>query len=235
MSPPREKTIAIVQSNYIPWKGYFDLINSVDEFVLFDDMQYTRRDWRNRNKIKTANGVKWLTIPVQAKGKYTQAIRDVIVADADWATKHLKSIVVNYARSDFFADFSKIIEQTYLEASHLKTLSEINYLFIQTVCGILGILTEISWSWDYELENDKNLRLVSICKQAAAKHYISGPAAKTYLNDELFAAEDIAVSYFDYNQYPEYKQLYPPFDHHVTILDLIFNTGKNAKTFMRSF
>jgi hypothetical protein len=105
MSALPPKTIAIVQSNYIPWKGYFDLIARVDEFILYDDMQYTRRDWRNRNLIKTAQGLQWLTIPVDVKGKYFQRINETQISDANWAEVHWKSIVHTYARAPFFAQY----------------------------------------------------------------------------------------------------------------------------------
>ena len=99
------KKIAISQSNYIPWKGYFDLINSVDEFILYDDMQYTKRDWRNRNKIKTPQGLQWLTIPVHTKAKYYQKISEVMISDKDWATEHWQKIKQNYFKAKFFFNF----------------------------------------------------------------------------------------------------------------------------------
>lgn len=230
-----EKKVAILQSNYIPWKGYFDLINSVDEFVLFDDMQYTRRDWRNRNKIKTAQGITWLTIPVQVKGKYLQTIQDTVVSDPTWAQKHWRAFEVNYAKADFFQEQGQIFQNLYSEATEEKNLSRINYQFISAICGILGIKTKISWSTDYKPSEGKTDRLVSICKQAGGSYYLSGPAAKIYLDETVFAHEGIEVGYIDYNDYPEYTQLFPPFEHFVSILDLIFNVGVNATQYMKSF
>lgn len=228
------KKVAILQSNYIPWKGYFDLINSVDEFILFDDMQYTRRDWRNRNKIKTANGLIWLTIPVQVKGKYYQKIKDTEISDVDWQEDHWKSITCNYNRSKYFQDYKDIFESLYLNYQE-KHLSQINYQFIVNICKILGISTKISWSMDYTITEGKTERLVSLCKQAEATEYISGPAAKEYIDDDLFKQENIKLSYVDYSGYPEYHQLFPPFEHGVSVVDLIFNEGKNAKKHMKSF
>src|SRR5215204_4466106 len=112
--PIRTKKVAIVQSNYIPWKGYFDLINLVDEFILFDDMQYTRRDWRNRNIIKTSAGPKWLTIPVAVKGNYFQSIQDTTISDPRWARKHWESIVHSYAKAKSFAMYRDVFEALYL-------------------------------------------------------------------------------------------------------------------------
>lgn len=112
------KKVAILQSNYIPWKGYFDLIGAVDEFILYDDMQYTRRDWRNRNQIKTPQGVQWLTVPVRVKGKYEQKIRDTEIDGSDWAVAHWKALVQNYARAPHFAEIAAWLEPLYLSGSY---------------------------------------------------------------------------------------------------------------------
>ena len=226
--------MAIVQSNYIPWKGYFDLINLVDEFVLFDDMQYTRRDWRNRNLIKTPAGLKWLTIPVAVKGNYFQKIRDTRISDPGWARKHWQSIVHSYSKAKHFTLYRDVFEQLYLGTEE-TFLSRVNYLFLTAICKILGVNTKFSWSEDYISTEGKTERLVSICKQAGATTYISGPAARDYLEETLFNDAHIFVEYMDYSSYPEYKQLTPPFEHRVSIIDLIFNEGPDATKYMKSF
>jgi WbqC-like protein len=228
------KTIAIVQSNYIPWRGYFDLMNTVDEFILYDDAQYTIRDWRNRNIIKTANGPKWLTIPVATKGKYFQKIRETVISDPGWGKRHWISIVHSYSRARHFADYRELFEHLYLESNE-KYLSRINYRFINTISDILRIRTNVSWSMNYKLTGDKCEKLLSLCQQAGATHYLSGPAARSYLDISLFQAVGIAVSYMDYSGYREYAQLYPPFDPRVSIIDLIFNEGPDATAYMKSF
>jgi hypothetical protein len=225
------KTIAIVQSNYIPWKGYFDLIRSVDEFILFDNLQYTRRDWRNRNAILTPSGVCWLTIPVESKGKYFQKIRDTVVSNPRWATDHWKSIVHFYSRAPFFRMYRERLEELY-GGTKTKYLSEINYRFLTAFCAMLGITTRITWSTDYEPGEGRTGRLVSLCKQTGADRYLSGPSARGYLDETLFAAEGIAVEYFDYSGYPEYPQLHTPFRHAVSAIDLILNTGPCAPVFL---
>lgn len=227
-------TVAISQSNYIPWKGYFDLINQVDEFILYDDMQYTRRDWRNRNKIKTPNGLLWLTIPVQAKGAYHQKIKDTVVSDPSWNKQHWKKIVHSYAKAKYFQTYKEIFEALYLGMEE-RHLSQINYHFLTTICRILGIDTRLSWSMDYRLIDGKTERLVDLCKQAGATAYVSGPAAKGYIDEALFTEAGLALRYVDYGGYPEYNQLFPPFEHGVSILDLIFNEGPDATKYMRSF
>ena len=228
------KKVAIVQSNYIPWKGYFDLINLVDEFILFDDMQYTRRDWRNRNLIKTRAGLKWLTIPVAVKGNYFQKIKDTRVSDPGWAGQHWESIVHNYSKAQHFPQYRGLFEGLYL-GSHESFLSQINYAFLTAICKILGIDTRITWSDEYTSVEGKTERLVNICKQAGAATYISGPAARDYIDQTLFNAANISLEYMDYSSYPEYRQLFPPFEHGVSIIDLIFNEGPDARKYMKSF
>lgn len=234
--PPGTKTkrVAILQSNYIPWKGYFDLINRVDEFILYDDMQYTRRDWRNRNKIKTQQGLLWLSIPVQAKGNYHQSIKDTMVSDPNWCVEHWKTIKHNYARAKWFSKYAEILEELY-RATNERRLSKINHRFLTAMCSLLGIATRITWSMDYRLADGKTERLVELCKQAGATEYISGPAAKDYIEADLFAEEQIALRWMDYSGYAEYEQLHGPFEHQVSIIDLIMNEGPDAGKYMKSF
>ena len=228
------KKIAILQSNYIPWKGYFDLINLVDEFVIFDDAQFTQIDYPDRNKIKTPDGPLWLTIPVETKGKFTQKIKDIKVSNKTWAKEHWETITINCAMSMYFLDYNEIFEDIYLNNKDTY-LSEINFKFITAINNILGIKTRITSSSDYKIAEDKNERLLSICKSVDATDYYSIPTVKSYLNEELFNAENIKVHWMDYSGYPEYSQLYQPFEHQVSILDLIFNTGPNATKYMKTF
>ena len=232
--PQAKKKVAIVQSNYIPWKGYFDMINSVDEFILFDDMQYTKRDWRNRNKIKTSNGPKWLTIPVEVKGKYYQKIKDTIVVDQSWRKNHWVTIKYQYSKAKYFDIYRDVFEKLYVGNSN-KYLSQINYAFIQGICNLLSIKTTLKFSMDYNLIEGKTKRLIDLCKQAGAYEYHAGPLSKNYIVEEFFEKEGIKLVYLNYEGYREYHQLFPPFDHYVSILDLIFNEGPNSKKYMKSF
>jgi hypothetical protein len=226
--------LAIVQSNYVPWKGYFDLINSVDHFILFDDMQYTRRDWRNRNKIKTALGSIWITIPVDAKGKFCQKIHETKISDPDWKVKHWRTILHNYKKAAYFKNYQELFEGLFL-GSEEKFLSQINYRFLTAICELLGIRTTLSWSMEYQYGGSKTERLISLCKLVGAAEYVSGPTARGYLDEALFAEEGLKVSYMDYADYPEYAQLFPPFEHAVSIIDLILNAGPTAARYMKSF
>lgn len=228
------KKIAILQSNYIPWKGYFDLINTVDEFILYDDMQYTKNDWRNRNQVKTQNGIHWLTIPVLTKGNFGVKINEIKIKKINWAEKHMRTINTGYLKAKCFTQYGKLFQELYL---NLQTdyLSEVNRIFITLINEILGIKTKISQSSDYKLINGKTERLVDICEQVGASEYYSGPAAKNYIKEELFLEAGIKLNWVNYEGYREYEQLYPPFNHFVSIIDLILNEGKNSIKFMKSF
>lgn len=229
------KRLALLQSNYIPWKGYFDIINSVDEFVIYDEAQYTRRDWRNRNLIKTKNGLLWLTIPVEVKGRFTQKICETKIADKTWAEKHFKSIRHNYSSAPFFPVYSGVIKEAYIKCKEIMYLSEINRLFIEVINSILGVKTQITNSADYHYSGNQNEKIVEICKLAGADKYVTGKAARTYLDTELFSETGIEIIWVDYSGYPEYEQIYPPYEHKVSIIDLIFNKGEESTRFMKSF
>lgn len=226
------KKVAIVQSNYIPWKGYFDMIAAVDEFILYDDMQYTRRDWRNRNQIKTPQGIQWLTVPVRVKGKYHQKIRETEIENADWADAHWKSLAQNYRRAPHFREVADWLEPLYLHEPPTH-LSQLNRRFLECICNYLSIRTVISNSWDYELVDGKTERLAALCAQAGGTEYVSGPAAKDYVEEKVFEDRGIKLTWFDYTAYPEYEQLWGDFSHGVTIIDLLFNCGKDAHRYMR--
>jgi WbqC-like protein family len=228
------KRVAIVQSCYVPWKGYFDLINLVDEFILYDDRQYTRRDWRNRNRIKTPQGTQWLTIPVKVKGRFEQRIDETLIDDPDWADRHWRTLEHNYSAAPHFSDYAETLSSLYARLEEQR-LSAVNRLFIETICALLGIDTALSQSTDYEAEGKKTDRLVSLCQATGATTYLSGPSARDYIDERVFEAVGISVEYMDYFGYPEYPQLYPPFEHEVTALDLLFNTGPAAPRFLKSF
>jgi hypothetical protein len=223
----------ILQSNYIPWKGYFDLMNKADVFIIYDEVQYTKNDWRNRNRIKTASGLIWLTIPVKQE-KLSQRIIDTQVHSNDWRKKHWNSISMSYSRAAYFKQYRALFEDIYLGSTE-TCLSRINYSFFVVINQILGINTKLIWSNELNLVEGKSERLVDLCKKVGADEYISGPAAKDYLQTNLFKKEGIKVSWMDYSGYPEYRQLYPPFEHGVSVLDLIFNEGPDASRFLKSF
>ena len=226
------KKVAILQSNYIPWKGYFDMIAAVDEFILYDDVQFTKNDWRNRNKIKTPRGVEWISVPVgQNIGR---RICDVTLPSRGWQEKHWKTLEANYRRAPFFKEVAKVIEPLYRGRSYAG-LSELNSVLIEAICRYLNIQTKLSHSWDYSMAEGRVERLIDICIKAGATHYISGPAAKDYLDESAFSSHGIRISWFDYSGYPEYPQLWGAFEHRVCILDLLFNCGHSSNRYMKYF
>jgi len=223
------KTVAIIQSNYIPWKGYFDIIDRVDEFILMDDVQFTRRDWRNRNKIKTSSGAKWVTIPVNVKGKYFQKINATKVVDDSWARSHWSAISQSYRDAEYFGEYAPIVESVYEQARELEFISDINELFIMSLCRVFGIDTPIRRSSEFSMDADKNLRLINLCKDVGANKYLSGPAASSYMDVDLFRSYGIDVEWMNYDSYPTYSQLHGDFLHGVSMLDVLFCCGSSSK------
>lgn len=226
------KRIMISQSNYIPWKGFFDAINAVDEYIVYDDMQYTRRDWRNRNRIKTPQGAIWLTIPVEVKGKFNQKINETKISDSTWAQKHWMTIKHSYARAPYFKEMKDFFEDIYSEAGSLIYLSDVNLLFLDRISSLLDIKTKFISSSNFEILEGKTEKLVDICKKCAGTDYYSGPAARGYIDETLFERENMRVHYFDFSSYEEYPQLYPPFDHAVSIVDTLFTLGPSCHKFI---
>jgi hypothetical protein len=226
------KRIAVLQSNYIPWKGYFDIIGQVDEFVLYDCVQYTKNDWRNRNQIKTANGKTWLTIPVRQE-KLAQTIAETRIADSGCFRRHWLTFRQAYAKAPHLRYCSDLLEDLFLDPSPPSLLGASNGRLIRRICEGLGMRTRIVDSGDYAPVGDRNERLLDLCRKAGATHYLSGPAAAAYLDEARFAQAGIAVEWMRYDDYPDYPQLHPPFDHFVSILDLLAATGADAPRYMR--
>jgi hypothetical protein len=225
------KKVFISQSNYIPWRGYFDAIDSVDEFVVYDDVQYTRRDWRNRNRIKTLRGDIWLSIPIEVKNKFHQKIKDAKISDPSWALIHWKTLQTNYSKAPWFRFYAPLFEELYLGKKYVY-LTEVNYDFLERICSILEINTKITYSSELPVSSGgRTERLLNICKDLYASDYYSGPAAKNYLDEALFREQNINVSYFDFSRYDPYPQQYGTFSNELSVLDLIFNTGPEARKY----
>lgn len=226
------KKVAILQSNYIPWKGYFDIIASVDEFIFHDDLQYTKNDWRNRNKIKTDKGIIWLTIPCGTDTH--RLICEVQLNDSSWQKKHWSIIQQYYGKAPFFKEYKEFFKEFYIGQIH-KNLSDMNQNLIKKISKeILGINTTFKDSREYCLTKSKGDRVLELLNKTQATYYLSGPAAKDYIDESLFKKANIELAWMDYSGYREYNQLYPPFEHGVSIIDLIFNTGEDARKYMKA-
>jgi hypothetical protein len=220
------RRVAVLQSNYIPWKGYFDIIHDVDVFVFYDDVQYTKNDWRNRNRIKTPAGPQWLTIPVGPSAD--RLVCEVEIPQNGWAMSHWKTIRQNYSKAPYFDRYAPLLEET-LTARRWATLSQLNQYLIRSIAEeFLGIHVEFRDSREYKLAARKLDRLCDLLRQSGADTYISGPSAKDYIDEAHFDALGIDLCWKDYSGYPEYAQLYPPFDHAVSIIDLLFHVGPEA-------
>lgn len=221
--------VGIIQSNFLPWRGYFDFIRSVDLFIFHDDLQYTKGDWRNRNKIKTPRGPEWITIPVSYKHK-GQLIQETKIDDASpWLRRMLNRIKESYRIAPHFEPY--FTELTSLLESPAANISELNIRLIRWVCQHLQIQTQMRLSNEYRPQGSKTERLIDILKKVNATTYLSGPAAKVYLNQELFNESGIHLEFKRYD-YREYDQLYPPFDEAVSVIDLLFMTGKDARNYL---
>jgi len=227
------RTVSIIQSNYIPWRGYFDIIGLSDEFVILDTVQFTKNDWRNRNRIKVAAGSPWLSIPVKTGGRFGQTIAETEIADPAWAERHWSKLELTYRRTAGFGRYGPEIRTAYEAAAALPLLSAVNRLFIERICALLGIETRISSAADYPDVGEKAERVLALCEAAGADRYLSGPAARSYLDPAAFAARGMELAYMDYAGYPEYDQPHPPFDPAVSVLDLLFCTGERAAEFMK--
>lgn len=219
--------ISIIQSCYIPWKGFFDLISRTDLYVILDGAQYAKRHWHNRNRIMTPNGAIWLTIPVVTKSKFDQPIDEVTIAES-WAEKHWRSIELAYRRSPFFEQEAPMLKSLYEQAESLELLTHVNELFLRSIMQRLGIATRVRRDRELDARGTRGDRLLDICKKASATHYLSGPSAKDYLDETPFKAAGVEVEWMEYGPYKSYPQRGGEFDHAVTILDLLFALGHRA-------
>jgi hypothetical protein len=224
------RTIAILQSNYIPWIGYFHLMHRADIFVIYDDVQFTKNDWRNRNIIKTPNGWQWITIPVRQE-KLEQRINETKISLKNWNVKHWKTLQANYAKTPYFSKYAPVFEKLYSEIDS-EYLSEINLAFIKAINEILNIKTELVDSSSLQLTGNRSERLLDAVEKLNGDRYLSGPSAKDYLQVDLFEKQGIKVDWMEYSGYKEYPQMYPPFTQRVTVLDLIFNVGGKIDSYL---
>ncbi len=225
--------VVILQPSYIPWRGYFDQINQADLFIFYDDVQYDKHGWRNRNQIKTSQGMQWLTIPVHSKG-VTEGIpiKDVRIDwSKKWAKKHLKSLKFAYAKAPYLEKHFSWLEKIYTRQD--KFLADFTIETTIELANILGIKhTKFMRSSSLEgINGSKTDRLIQILEKVGATHYISGPSAKDYIENKKIEDAKISLAFFEYD-YPPYEQLHPPFNPYVTILDLLFMKGENALKFI---
>lgn len=228
--------VVLLQPSYIPWRGYFDQIRRADLFIFYDDVQYDKHGWRNRNQIKTSQGKLWLTIPVHSKGVTGGiAIKDVRIDwSKPWSGTHLKSFITAYNKAPYFKQFLPLLESFY-EARHDEYLADFTIETSMILARTLGI-TSTQFMRSSELSGvtgQKTERIINILRQVGATHYISGPSARSYIEPEKFQQAGITLEYMEY-RYPEYEQLHPPYESGVSVLDLIFMKGTNSNMYIES-
>ena len=223
----------ILQPSYIPWRGYFHQIYKADIFVFYDDVQYDKHGWRNRNRVKTHQGIRWLTIPVTSADNpiHQTPINCVKMVNKNaWKPKHWKTIEQSYSKAPYFEDYAALVEGFYNRPTEL--LADFTIELTVVLSKELGIdNTRFIRSSSLKTIGTKTDRLLCILKALGATHYITGPSAKDYLEEDRFEAAGITLEYMAYD-YPEYDQLYPPYDPFVTILDLLFMTGPRAGNYI---
>jgi hypothetical protein len=218
-------TLGSVQSCYIPWRGYFDIIRRSDIFVFHDDIQYTKQDWRNRNRIRTPTGPIWLTVPVR-KETTGGTIDEVVIDSAqDWGLQHWRKITANYERAAHFNDCAPALKDVLLSGE--TRLSVLNIRAIRLICDMIQIRTRMIESRSLGLTGRRTDRLIAMCRAVGATRYLSGPSAQSYLEPEKFAENGIELAYIDY-RYPEYPQQLDGFLDHMSIVDLLLNCGSDC-------
>ena len=222
--------VGMIQSNYIPWRGYFDFIDEVDVFVFYDDVQYTHKDWRNRNRIKTATGLLWLSVPVVHHAD-TLIQNARISYQSRWVEKHIRSLSIEYRRAPFFDLYAH--EFFGILNSRPQTISALNVAICKWVMSILDIRTQTRMSCDFGIQGNKFDRPLEILKFLGATSYLSGSTAKAYTDTRKFHEAGIGLEFKSY-VYKEYPQLHGRFEPNVTILDLLFNCGKSSRDYLKS-
>lgn len=221
--------LVCLQPGYLPWLGVWSKMNWCDTFILLDSVQYDKNSWRNRNRIKTAQGAQWLTVPIRTKGQHHPLIMDALIDNSvNWKRDHLKSIAQNYSKAPYFNDYIDIFQDLY--SKDWKKLVELDVSFIMVLKSILGIKAKLGVSSDMDLEGGKVTRLIDMCLKLGATEFMEGSAGRDYLmgeGEELFKRNNIKLTYQDY-QHPVYPQLYGEFIDKLSVVDLLFNCGPNS-------
>jgi WbqC-like protein family len=226
--------LAISQPAYLPWSGYFDLIDQVDAFVLLDSVQFEKQSWQQRNRIKTPTGLQWLTVPVVMRERFGQLIKEVEIRDCGFAKKHLRAIELNYARATFFKDYFPELRLV-LTCSSRSHLLDLNLRLIEWLMMVLGIRTRLFFSSSLGLVGKRTDLLAKICAHFGATQYISPLGSAAYLLEEvdILHSRSIEVLFQNYS-HPEDRQMFPPFVPYASALDLVLNEGERAMDIVRS-
>lgn len=222
----------MIQSNYLPWRGYFDFIDDVDIFVIYDDVQYTRKDWRNRNRIKSRADIQWITVPVNFSQSEPTLIKDAEIDYLQpWQRKHIGRITQAYRETPFFGSYSE--ELFDLIMREFSTISELNIELIKWCMAKLEIVVPLKLSWNLGSNGGRNDRIINILQQLGCTEYLVGPAARAYIDESLYSKAGIRLAYKSYD-YKPYPQLFGRFDGSLSIIDLLFNCGPQSRNYLKS-
>lgn len=218
--------VVILQPSYLPWLGYFDQLYKSDAFVLYDDVQYDKHGWRNRNRIKTPSGPQWLTVPVLTHGRGRPANQEIGIDNRQpWGRKHLQALRVNYAKAPAFTEVFAKLEPVL--GQRWERLVDVNYAVLEALCALLGLERDIRFSSQLGIVGERTERLIAICRALGADHYLSGDAAQDYLEEGRFVEHGIQLEYHHY-RHPTYQQLHGPFVPYLSVLDLLMNHGRES-------
>lgn len=223
--------VGIIQSSFIPWRGYFDFIASVDLFVFYDDVQYSKGSWRNRNRIKCRDGARWLTVPVRHRS-LSQLILETEIDDRkDWRADHARIWRSEYADAPFLGDVLELLGE--MGRGEDRTISQLNIRLSRAICAFLDIRTPTLLSSELDAEGTRTDRLINLLRKVGARSYLSGPSADNYLEKDKFRDSGIRLEYKSYD-YAPYPQAWGAYDGAVSVLDLIANCGSRSKALLRS-
>jgi hypothetical protein len=226
--------IAILQPTYLPWCGYFDLIDQVDRFVILDNVQFEKRSWQHRNRIKTPTGLQWLTVPVLVHGRFQQRINEVEICEPGFARKHVRSITCNYSGASYLKKYLAAITEV-LDCGADTRLAELNLRVLQWLCSAFRVRGDFVRASELRATGRRTELLANICVELGATEYLSPLGSAEYLLGEMqaMALRGIDVS-FQHYEHPEYRQLHPPFVPYASALDLLLNEGPDAVGIIRS-
>lgn len=227
--------VAIMQPTYMPWLGYFDLIDQVDMFVLLDDVQFSKGSWQHRNRIKTPKGLEWLSVPLLLRGRSSQLIQDVVIRDCRFWVSHQRTLQANYGRSRYWSEYAPSLAAFFQGEVSWRSLCELNCRLIQWFCQSIGIDTPLVRSSSLSIDGKRTAKLVALCQALGAGRYLSPIGSANYLLGEegLFLGKGITLTFHNY-EHPVYTQLFGPFIPFASSIDLILNEGERALAIIRS-
>jgi len=232
------KRITLLQSNFLPWRGYFDFMANSDEFIVYDSCQYTVNDWRNRNQIKTHDGVRWITVPVITKGRFGQRITDAQVVDHRWIRTHLSTLAASLGKAPQAGPALEMLGECYAAAANTQWLHDINVGFLEAIHASFGFNCRLSDDSQYGIDTLDELtpsaKVAELVQRAGGTRYLTGPRGLDYLEPDDFAARAIAIDVLDYSTLAPYPQLYGDFVDHLSVIDLLANVGTDSRSYLTS-